>query len=262
VYKNKWSDLENENDYIASESSENDLEMQLNAQRMKNKNCLGRISRAVINDIAVKFEGSDQYKRHTGQYGKISALNQVLIFLWFIGHQTASFRDSSDRFDVTMSSLHRIIKRMVIFLSNLLPQVITWPSDNEKIIIEQHFRENSFPNIIGAIDRSHIKTDKPENDPDSYINRKGYYSIQMQVVCNHTRKIRDIFVGYPGSVHDSRVYRNSPLSNHLEEKCGRYFLLGDSGYPLKKNVLTPFKDRGQLGRRQINYNTKVTKNRY
>ncbi|KAJ8930275.1 hypothetical protein NQ314_016942 [Rhamnusium bicolor] len=117
------SDLEDENDYIASESSEeDDLEMQLNAQRMKNENYL------VINGIAVKFQGSDQYKRHTGQYGQISALNQV----------------------------------------------ITWPSDNEKRIIELHFKENGFPNIIGASDGSHTKIDTPESDPDSYINRKEH----------------------------------------------------------------------------------------
>ena len=84
----------------------------------------------------------------------------------------------------------------------------------------------------------------------------------MQVVCDHSRKIMDIFVGYPGSVHDSRVFRNSPLSNNLEEKCGRYFLLGDSAYPLRKNLLTPFRDRGQLKRRQLNYNLKLSKNRY
>ncbi|KAJ8930080.1 hypothetical protein NQ314_017161, partial [Rhamnusium bicolor] len=78
---------------------------------------------------------------------------------------------------------------------------------------KQHFRENGFPNIIVAIGGSHIKIDKLENDLDSYINRKGYYSIQMQVVCDHTRKLRDIFVVYPGSVHDSRVYRNSPLTS-------------------------------------------------
>lgn len=84
----------------------------------------------------------------------------------------------------------------------------------------------------------------------------------MQAVCNHQRKIIDIFIGYPGSVHDSRVFRNSPLKNNLEALCGRYFLLGDSGYPLHVNLLTPFKDRGNLTRRQLNYNIKLAKNRY
>ncbi|KAJ8927780.1 hypothetical protein NQ314_019717 [Rhamnusium bicolor] len=89
------------------------------------------------------------------------------------------------------------------------------------------------------------------------MNRKGYYSIQMQAVCDNTRKIRDLYVGYPGAVHDSRVFRNLPLCNSLEDKCGRYYLLGDSGYPLKTKLLTPFKDS-----RQLNYNIKLAKSRY
>lgn len=84
----------------------------------------------------------------------------------------------------------------------------------------------------------------------------------MQAVCDYRRRIIDVFIGYPGSVHDSRVFNNSPLKNHLEEKCGSYYLLGDSGYPLLPNLLTPYKDRGNLTRRQLNYNLKLSKNRY
>lgn len=84
----------------------------------------------------------------------------------------------------------------------------------------------------------------------------------MQITCDHKMKIMDLCVGYPGSVHDSRVFRNSNLYNNLLERCGRYCILADSGYPLKANVLTPFKDRSNLTRRQQNYNVKLAKNRY
>lgn len=84
----------------------------------------------------------------------------------------------------------------------------------------------------------------------------------MQVVCDNNLKIRDVFIGYPGSVHDSRVFRNSPLCQTLPQKCGQYFLLGDSGYPLQANLLTPFKDRGQLTERQSHYNVLLARNRY
>lgn len=63
-------------------------------------------------------------------------------------------------------------------------------------------------------------------------------------------------------MHDSRVFRNSPLFHTLPEKCGQFFILGDSGYPLRTNLLTPFRDRGQLTERQTNYNTRLAKNRY
>lgn len=104
-----------------------------------------------------------------------------MIFLWFIGHQTASFRDVADRFNVTISSINRIIKRVSVFLSNLAARVIVWPNEDDKVAIEQNFRQNEFPNIIGVIDGCHIQIDKPANDPDSYINRKGYYSIQVSI---------------------------------------------------------------------------------
>lgn len=84
----------------------------------------------------------------------------------------------------------------------------------------------------------------------------------MQAVCNHNLKILDVFIGYPGSVHDSRVLKNSPLGQNLAEKCGQYFILGDSGYPLKRNLLTPYKDRGNLTRLQKKYNILLSKNRY
>ncbi|KAJ8941174.1 hypothetical protein NQ314_010473 [Rhamnusium bicolor] len=178
-----------------------------------------RISRHVANSIAEEFQNSDYYKRQAGCYGKLSALNQTYIFLWFVGHQTASFRDVADR-------------------------------------------QNGFPGVLGVIDGTYIKIDKPSDDPDSYINRKGFYSIQVQLLCDHQLKIRDVFIGYPGSVHDSRVFRSSPLCQSLPEKCHDLYILGDSGYPLLPNLLTPFKDRGQLTRAQSNYNVKLSKNRY
>lgn len=85
--------------------------------------------------------------------------------------------------------------------------------------------------------------------------------LQVQLVCDHHLRIRDIFTGYPGSVHDARVFRTSPLNETLEEKCGEFHLLGDSAYPLSKNLMTPFPDRGLLNRLQINYNMQHSINR-
>ena len=65
------------------------------------------------------------------------------------------------------------------------------------------------------MDGTHIQIDRPSKDPDSYINRKGFHSIQMQGICNHNRKFIDIFIGYPGSVHDARVFNNAPILEKL-----------------------------------------------
>lgn len=81
----------------------------------------------------------------------------------------------------------------------------------------------------------------------------------MHFVCYHSGKITAVFIGYPGIGHDSRVFDNSPLTQTIEQKCGQYFILSDSGYPLKAQVLTTYKDRGNLTRRQLNYNVKLAK---
>lgn len=69
-------------------------------------------------------------------------------------------------------------------------------------------------------------------------------------------------MGFPGSVHDARVFRASPLFTSLPNKCGNFYILGDSAYPCLRHLLTPFKDNGQLSRRQQNYNLLLSKNRY
>lgn len=63
----------------------------------------------------------------------------------------------------------------------------------------------------------------------------------MQVVCDATLRIMNIIARWPGSVHDSTIFNDSPLCTELE--VGRYensFLLGDSGYPCRTYLLTPF----------------------
>ena len=73
-----------------------------------------------------------------------------------------------------------------------------------------------------------------------FRNRKGYFSINVQVVSNSNLEITDIVARWPGSVHDSTIFNNSRLKAAFEG--GAYensFLLGDSGYPVKPYLMTP-----------------------
>lgn len=62
--------------------------------------------------------------------------------------------------------------------------------------------------------------DPPRHGKDEYINRKGNYSLHMQGICDENSRFIDIFVGYPGSVHDARVLQNSDIYNKLPDLCG------------------------------------------
>nr|CAI5817201.1 unnamed protein product [Callosobruchus analis] len=63
--------------------------------------------------------------------------------------------------------------------------IFLWFAENEA---EQSFREKHFPGVIGVVDDSHIRIDKPNNDPESYFIRKKFHSIQVQAVCDHKKK--------------------------------------------------------------------------
>ncbi len=57
----------------------------------------------------------------------------------------------------------------------------------------------------------------------------------------------DVYTGWPGSVHDARVYRNCPKYDHLQNSMGTdYHLLGDPAYPLSTSLITPYRDNGHL----------------
>lgn len=103
---------------------------------------------------------------------------------------------------------------------------IRWPDETERLEIARNMVDH-LPNCIGYIDGSHINLEEaPLDDPESYFTRKQRYAIQLQAVCDNNKMIRSIFVGYPGSVHDARVFANSEIG-----KIQKNFWTEVSGLP-------------------------------
>lgn len=77
----------------------------------------------------------------------------------------------------------RAVRRVTQALFAIAHQFIRWPSNDEAQTIIRKFKETSrFPNVIGAIDGTHIRIEAPTQNAADYINRKGYHSIQFQVL--------------------------------------------------------------------------------
>ncbi|KAL3973725.1 hypothetical protein ACER0C_022351 [Sarotherodon galilaeus] len=98
-----------------------------------------------------------------------------------------------------------------------------------------------FPGVVGVIDGTHVRIIAPSEDEAVFVNRRNFHSINVQIVFNAACKILDIVAKWPGSTHDERM-----LS---ETNC---HLLGDSGYPCKPWLLTPYLQPRQGP--QLNYN--------
>lgn len=50
----------------------------------------------------------------------------------------------------------------------------------------------------------------PKDQQESYIDRKHRHSIKLQAISTTNKIFTHIMVGFPGSVHDSRVIMNVP----------------------------------------------------
>ena len=93
-----------------------------------------------------------------------------------------------------------------------------------------------------------------------YHNRKGWYSSIVQGLVDSSGQFIDINVGWPGRVHDARVFANSSL--YHKGQTGRLYptsmskkinginvlllVLADAAYPLLPWVMKLFTDNNTL----------------
>ncbi|XP_059380106.1 putative nuclease HARBI1 [Carassius carassius] len=172
---------------------------------------------------------------------------------------------SSDDLGLSQPSVSRVITQTITALSEplIVSEFISFPLDIPTLQAQKTAFMNiaGFPGVVGVIDGTHIRIIAPSEDEDVYVNRKRYHSINVQVVFSADYRIVDIVAKWPGATHDARILAESGL-RHLSE--GRRIptnchLLGDSGYPCKRWLLTPYlhPDQGS----QLNYNRAHKKTR-
>lgn len=146
-----------------------------------------------------------------------------------------------------------------------------------------------FPNILGLVDGTHVGILAPPRDEDRYINRKNYHSINCQVVTNAKCLFLDVCAKWPGSSHDSLIWRESSVKRRLRNgeigsgwflgnlllsliycyywlqarschaKQSYHLLASDSGYPAEPWLMTPFREPITAGQQSYNISHKTTR---
>ncbi|XP_022805404.1 protein ALP1-like [Stylophora pistillata] len=143
----------------------------------------------------------------------ISVRERVAITLYRLA-DTASYRAVSNLFGVGKSTVCPIVlevcSAIVEFLFKRLIHLSVTRQDIETEVVA-FFKRAGFPQVVGALDGCHVAILAPNENPADYVNRKGFYSVILQGLVNIDYLFRDVYVGWPGKVHDSRVFKNSPL---------------------------------------------------
>ncbi|XP_008178347.1 putative nuclease HARBI1 [Acyrthosiphon pisum] len=170
--------------------------------------------------------------------------DRLFIFVTLNFLDTGSYQSpiGNSRFmALSQPTVSRCISEVVAALN--LPEIfnlwVKFPKNvNELTDIRNGFyRDTGFPGVIGCIDCAHVAITPPssnlnldENQHPEYIyvNRKGYHSINVQLICDSKLKILNVNALFPGSTHDIHVWNNSSV-----------LPIFDSGYPLLQWLLTP-----------------------
>ncbi|TWW77659.1 hypothetical protein D4764_12G0010490 [Takifugu flavidus] len=138
---------------------------------------------------------------------------EVLVYLFWLASAT-SYRVVSRGFSIPRSTVFDIVHRMSDKVLSLKNRTIKFPSLVDIPNIAAGFQRLSgspaLQNVVGSIDGCHIRIKPPGAHAQCYFNRKLFYSIQLQAVCDHQGLFIDIFTGYPGSVHEKQPSAYSP----------------------------------------------------
>lgn len=167
---------------------------------------------------------------------------QLAIFLRRIGSKDEIFGICS-RYGIAEGTVYLYCKRVMIAILSLKHELIKWPTGELRKMVHLGFNKiGGFNNVIGAIDGTHIILgNAPLKQPEIYWNRKKRYSIQCQAIVDHRGVFTDYEIGWPGSVHDAKVYRNSFFYQNVSTLIeGWDYLLGDSAYPISSFLIKPF----------------------
>lgn len=107
-------------------------------------------------------------------------------------------------------------------------------------------RKGSYINgIVGAVDGIAIKIRCPSGDvenPGSYYNRKGFYALIVQAVCDARRRFISVHAKSEGSTPDSVAWNMSSLGTYMHTTglASGYCIVGDAAYALSDCLLTPY----------------------
>lgn len=192
--------------------------------------------------------------------GALSRRKKMEIFLRFVGDpgfQSGIAEDIGIHRTTACKTINSVLNNIIEKAGNWIHFPSTVEEMNEaKILWQSRFR---LPTVVGSVDCTHIEIKKPTHFGDEYINRKGFASINVQATCDAQERFTSVCAEWPGSVHDARIWRTSPVRGVISQFNGSACLLGDSGYGVSPWLVTPFKPA--VGEAQMNFNTTHSRER-
>ena len=184
-----------------------------------------------------------------------------------------SLENTGVAMNVGKTTAHEAFNDVVNALYDVQNDYIKFPStEAETAACIATFAELSdLPNIAGAIDGTHVKIRAPKESAIDYFSRYQQHDVAVQGIVDGRKIFLDVAAGFPGSMHDARVLRNTTIYDRAEQgnvlavgpfhRIGGHeiqpYLVGDSAYPLSRWLQKPYPE-GTRDRSEIHFNRQLS----
>jgi len=220
---------------------------------------------SIAEKIKTEVEPSELGKvmdfRSSGSY-VISEICLAVTSRWLASSHSL---DLEDIYGVEANSVFGIIRRTVESLDEVLKldpfdpwDVIQCGALAESMFIRS---KQTVAKCIGALDGMCVRIYRPRErevgNPLHFLNRKGFFGINLQAICNAERKFIWFGMDAAGGTHDSLAFKLSELGSRLanQEFPDGFWFAGDDAYACTMSLLAPFLKQSQRGHKEKdNYN--------
>uniref|UniRef100_UPI00398E8CB7 putative nuclease HARBI1 n=1 Tax=Pristiophorus japonicus TaxID=55135 RepID=UPI00398E8CB7 len=197
-----------------------------------------------MGDRQTDKEDQADLQPHTTQRTALKVETKVTIALNF--YATGSFQSATaDIGNISQFSAHRCIRQVTDGLYTRRVHYISFPMTRDKQVERQivYAQIAGFLRVQNAIDYTHVGSRAPIQHAEIFMNRNGFHSLNVQLVCNLQRRILAVDVRYPVSSHNSFILlQTSVLAFFTGPNQDCCWLLGDKGYPMSTWLLTPLQN--------------------
>ena len=149
----------------------------------------------------------------------ITVEQRLAVTIWFLA-TPCEYRTIAHLFGIARSTVCEVVQETcAATVKSSLHKYIEFPSGDKLDSLVDGFKTKwGVPPCVGAVDGCHIPIVSPAISRTDYYNRKGWYSIILQGVVDHSYQFMDINVGWTGSVHDAQVFSHSSVYKKITEQ--------------------------------------------
>ena len=229
---------------------------------MKNEVDLGeswkknfRMSRPLFANVVQELRAWLSPDPRSPNFRALTPENNVAMTLYYLKYK-GSLCMTANAFGIAIPTVSVVITEVCTAICKVLwPKYVQFPKCQEDMRRKFAEFEAKFGMVqcCGCIDGTHVPISRPTEDSQDYYCYKGFYSLNVQAVCDFRGYFMDVDCRWPGNVHDGKVFSNSAINMFLRsDEVSTYatlmpghqkapnYLVADPAFPLLPYCMKEF----------------------